>query len=204
MQLNKTEKSIIVRKIMDDIPFTGYAKIIHDLVQGAAYRMMPDEVKAIYDNEGLRPFLAQRHCVAYGDYTGGIGNIYWAAPYSHSRLHLNRPHYNDDDDETTKKLLADVRMAVDENIRLAEEQAKARNSMREKLTTMLAGIRTLKQAKTLLEPELHKYLPEEPPKDPAQKAAQASTALVPYVVANLREMGWPKDQEPTTNEGANK
>jgi hypothetical protein len=27
------------------------------------------------------------------------------------------------------------------------------------------------------------------------KPAQASTALVPYVVAGLREMGWPKDQE---------
>ena len=67
--------------------------------------------------------------------------------------------------------------------------------MRQKLQTMLRGIRTLKQAKTLLEPELHKYLPPEPPKDPAQKAAQASTALVPYVVANLREMGWPKDKE---------
>jgi hypothetical protein len=58
---------------------------------------------------------------------------------------------------------------------------------------MLYDIRTLKQAKTLLEPELHKYLPEEPPKEP--KPAQASTALVPYVVAGLREMGWPKDQE---------
>jgi len=45
----------------------------------------------------------------------------------------------------------------------------------------------------LLEPELHKYLPEEPPKD--MKPAQASTALVPYVVAGLREMGWPKDKE---------
>ena len=65
--------------------------------------------------------------------------------------------------------------------------------MKQKLYTMLACIRTLKQAQTLLEPELHKYLPEEPPKDPAQKSAQASTALVPYVVANLREMGWPKE-----------
>jgi hypothetical protein len=60
---------------------------------------------------------------------------------------------------------------------------------------MLYDIRTLKQAKTLLEPELHKYLPEEPPKEP--KSAQASTALVPYVVAGLREMGWPKDKGET-------
>jgi hypothetical protein len=74
----------------------------------------------------------------------------------------------------------------------AEEQWKARRSMEDKLKTVLAGIRTLKQANTLLEPELHKYLPAEPPKD--MKPAQASTALVPYVVAGLREMGWPKEE----------
>jgi hypothetical protein len=91
---------------------------------------------------------------------------------------------------------------VDHCIRLAEEQGKACRSMRDKLTTMLRGIRTLKQAKALLEPELHKYLPVEPPKDEAQKAAQASTALVPYVVANLREMGWPKEDQQST-EGSN-
>jgi hypothetical protein len=84
----------------------------------------------------------------------------------------------------------------------AEEQWKARSSMEDKLKTVLAGIRTLKQAKTLLEPELHKYLPVEPPKGDAQKAAQASTALVPYVVANLREMGWPKEDQKST-EGSN-
>jgi hypothetical protein len=84
--------------------------------------------------------------------------------------------------------------------RAAEEQWRARRSMEEKLEAMLRGIRTLKQAKTLLEPELHKYLPEEPPKD--MKPAQASTALVPYVVAGLREMGWPKEDQQATD-GAN-
>ena len=86
------------------------------------------------------------------------------------------------------------RKSVQDILSLAETQAKARESMREKLFTMLAGIRTLKQAKTLLEPELHKYLPAEPPKADA-KAAQASVALVPYVVDALKEMGWPKTKE---------
>ncbi len=95
--------------------------------------------------------------------------------------------------------MAEVHEQMYELAKKAEEQWKARSSMGDKLRMMLYDIRTLKQAKTLLEPELHKYLPEEPPKEP--KAAQASTALVPYVVAGLREMGWPKDQEPKT-EGA--
>lgn len=203
MQLNRTQKSIIVRKIMADIPFTNYGKIIHDLVQAAAYRLMSDEVKAVYDNEDLRQFLAQRHCIAYGSHTGSIGNIYWCGPHSYSSFYLNRPHFHSEEDKLTRKLLEEVQVPVAEAVRRAEEQGKARESMEQKLYTMMAGIRTLKQAKTLLEPELHKYLPAEPPKDPAQKAAQASTALVPYVVANLREMGWPKGQEPSTEEGAN-
>lgn len=203
MQLNKAHKAEIINKIMADIPQTNYGEIINGIVQAKAYELMPDGVKAVYDNEDTRKFLAKRHCIAYGDYAGGIGNVYWAARSTHDTLYLNRPHYNESDDVTTKELLAEVRVPVNEAVRRAEEQGKARRSMQDKLKTMLAGIRTLKQAKTLLEPELHKYLPEEPSKDAAQKAAQASTALVPYVVANLREMGWPKDQEPSTEEGAN-
>ena len=203
MQLNKAHKAEIINKIMADIPRTDYGKVINGIVQAKAYELMPAEVKVVYDNEDTRKFLSKRHCVAYGDYSGGIGSIYWASKTTHDTLYLNRPHYNDDDCDLTKELLAEVRVPGNEAVRRAEEQGKARNSMREKLYTMLVGIRTLQQAKAMLEPELHKYLPVEPPKDDAQKAAQASTALVPYVVANLREMGWPKDQEPSTKEGAN-
>jgi len=203
MQLNKTHKAEIINKIMADIPRTNYGETINGIVQAKAYELMPAEVKVVYDNEDTRKFLSKRHCMAYGEYAGGIGNVYWASQTTHDTLYLNRPHYNDMDDALTKELLAEVRVAVDKAVRRAEEQGKARNSMREKLYTMLQGIRTLKQAKDMLEVELHKYLPAPPPKDDAQKAAQASTALVPYVVANLREMGWPKDQEPSTKEGAN-
>ena len=202
MQLNKTNKAEIVNKIMEDIPRVDYAQLTNGIVQAKAYELMPAEVKVVYDNEDTRKFLARRHCVAYGDQTGGIGYVYWCAKTSNDTLYLNRPHYNDGDGELTKKLLSEVRAEVDVAVRRSEEQGKARNSMREKLLTMLRGIRTLKQAKTLLEPELHKYLPVEPPKDDAQKAAQASTALVPYVVANLREMGWPKEDQKST-EGSN-
>lgn len=203
MQLNKAHKAMIINKIMADIPRTNYGEVINGIVQAKAYELMPAEVKVVYDNEDTRKFLSKRHCVAYGDYTGGIGYVYWGAKTTHDTLYVNRPRYNDDDGDLTKELLAEVRVAVDKAVRRAEEQGKARNSMREKLYTMLVGIRTLKQAKDMLEVELHKYLPVEPPKDDAQKSAQASTALVPYVVANLREMGWPKDQEPSTKEGAN-
>jgi hypothetical protein len=106
-------------------------------------------------------------------------------------VYAERTHNNIGEED--RKLVVDVKSQLDELARAAEAQWKARCSMEGKLFTMLASIRTLRQAKTLLEPELHKYLPEELPK--SRKPAQGSTALVPYVVANLREMGWPKDKE---------
>jgi hypothetical protein len=209
MQLNKTHKATIAVRIMDDVPKIDYPKIIREYVQATAAELMPPEVRAIYDNEATRPYLACQFLVVSGTSCPSPGAIYWrrkseSATCHYETLYLNRPHWHGDLDPLTDELLKKVHKDVLGWVNDAEKQAKERSSMHTKLNTMLKGIRTLKQAKTLLEPELHRYLPEEPPKDPALKAAQqASTALVPYVVANLREMGWPKDQEPSTMEGAN-
>jgi hypothetical protein len=201
MRLSKTHKRAIVRKIMEDIPRKDYGQIINDIVQAKAYDLMPNVVKAVYDNKDTRGFVCRVHCAAYGEHVGSVGPIYWMSIDGY-HLNINRAHYHSNDSDLTKKLLEDIKSPVEKAMRRAEEQGRSRRSMEQKLTTMLAGITTLRQAKTLLEEELHKYLPVEPPKDEAQKAAQASTALVPYVVANLREMGWPKeDQQPT--EGSN-
>ena len=200
MQLNKTHKATTVRRIMDDVPKIDYPALIRDYVQATAAELIPPEVRDLYDNEATPPYLACQFLVISGVNCNSPGPIYWrregaAATCHYTSLYLNRPHWNSDLDPLTDKLLQQVQTAVSGWIGEAEKQAKARSSMETKLHTMLRGIRTLKQAKDMLEPELHKYLPEEPPKDPAQKAAQASTAIVPYIVANLREMGWPKAEE---------
>ena len=207
MQLNKSQKSRIVNDIMRDVPEVDHLELIREYVQEEALKLMPAEVRAVYDNPETRGFLA---CcglhISGGYYLGSPRAIFWGhgsqVPSSYGNtLYLNKRHWNKGEDDLTKRLLNTVHDKVALLVKQAEEQRKVRELMKDKLRTMLAGIRTLKQAKTMLEPELHKYLPAEPPKtDP--KAAQASTALVPYVVANLREMGWPKDQEPTTGEAA--
>ena len=202
MRLTKAHKRAIVRKIMEDIPRKDYGKIINDIVQAKAYDLMPNVLKAVYDNEDTRSFICRVHCVAYGEYSGSVGHIHWMTAGGGHSLYINRAHYHSDDSALTKKLLEDIKSPVDKALRRAEEQGRSRRSMEQKLTTMLAGITTLRHAKTLLEEELHKYLPVEPPKTEAQKAAQASTALVPYVVSNLREMGWPKEDQQATD-GAN-
>lgn len=193
MNLNKTHKAAIVRKIMADIPEINYSAQAQALLQAKAVEKMPAEIKAIYDNPELRRWLPTRwvQCASHLS----AKNIFWHRASNdvdggHSTLYAYRVHYNSTTED--KELVAEVQEPLAELNKAAEQQWKDRRSMQAKLETVFEGIRTLKQAKTLLEPELHKYLPVEPPKD--NKPAQASTALVPYVVANLREMGWPKDE----------
>lgn len=189
MNLNKTDKATIVRKIMADIPKIDYSVQAQALLQAKAVERMPAEVRAIYDNPELRRWLATRYVTRQHHISGFY--VFWQSKNGHSDwLRASRGELNSDPED--REILTEIQKPLAELARAAEQQWKARRSMEEKLQTMLDGIRTLKQAKTLLEPELHKYLPEEPAKD--NKPAQASTALVPYVVANLREMGWPKDE----------
>lgn len=205
MQLNKTHKQNIVDAIMEDVPRIDYETKITDYVQGEAVRLMPPEIRALYDNLSTRAFLACVTIQTNWAHCSFSRSIFWCRkgvfPSAYgTTLYLTRPAWNDDADDLTTKLLDTVRPEVVSLAAKAEKQFKDRDSMKDRLDTVFKGIRTLKQAKTLLEPELHKYLPAEQPKDPDQKAAQASTALVPYVVASLRELGWPKDQEPKAEE----
>jgi hypothetical protein len=191
MNLNKTHKAEIVKKIMADIPVIDHSAQAQALLQAKAVEKMPAEVRAIYGNPDMRHWLATRYASHHTHLSGSY--VFWQNKEGGAGdwLYAYRVNYNDSTED--RELVTEVQGPLADLSRAAEAQWKARWSMEEKLEAMLRGIRTLKQAKTLLEPELHKYLPEEPPKD--MKPAQASTALVPYVVAGLREMGWPKDQE---------
>jgi hypothetical protein len=194
MNLNKTHKELIVRKIMADIPVIDYSAQAQALLQAKAIEKMPAEVRAVYDNPELRHWLPTRW-VQFANHLSS-SNIFWHRSSNdvsrgHTSLYAYKVHYNSAPED--QELVTEVQGPLADLSRAAEAQWRARTSMEEKLEAMLRGIRTLKQAKTLLEPELHKYLPEEPPKEP--KPARESTALVPYVVSGLREMGWPKDKE---------
>ncbi len=201
MNLDKGYKARIVRAIMADIPVIDYSAQAQALLQAKAIERMPAEVRAIYDNPDLRGWLQARmvffegHLHACSMFWQRTSNV---AHYGGHSVYAERTHNNIGEED--RKLVAEVKAQMDKLARAAEAQWRVRCSMEDKLFSMLASIRTLRQAKTLLEPELHKYLPEELPK--SRKPAQASTALVPYVVAGLREMGWPKDQGPTTGEDA--
>ena len=192
MNLNKTHKAQIARDIMADIPKIDYSAQAHALLQEKAIEKMPAEIKAIYDNPELRRWLPTRR-VEFVSRLSGY-SIFWHrtsddVSYGNATLRAYKVHYNSAPED--QELVAEVQDQLAYIAKKAEAQWKARCSMEDKLKAVLAGVRTLKQAKTLMEPELHKYLPEEVT---VERQKLASTALVPYVVAGLREMGWPKDK----------
>ena len=167
MQLSKTHKAEIINKIMADIPAVDYTAQAHALLQAKAIEKMPAEVRAVYDKPELRRWLAVR----FATHAAHIGGSYiiWQREGEHGHgtsLYAYRIHHNGAAED--RAFLTEVQGPLADLSRAAEEQWKARRSMEEKLETVLRGIRTLKQAKTLLEEELHMYLPAEPPKDAAR------------------------------------
>lgn len=197
MNLSLSVKAGIISKIMRDVPRIDYSALAQEHIQKVALEMMPAEARALYDNPNLRPFLNGK----VGLYISGcndlghVGGIYWRAPNDRAMLYLSKFSRNGDMDEMTMKLLEAVRDPVDLLVKLAEKQAQARRNMEGRLRDLLASARTLKQAKLAIEPELHKYLPEDT-YAMRNRAASSGTALVIHVVSDLAAMGWPKDQAP--------
>ena len=197
MNLSISVKAGIVSKIMRDIPRIDYAALIQEHVQKVALEMMPTEARALYENPLLRPFLNG----SVGLYISGcndlghVGGIFWRAPNDRAMLYLSKFSRNGDMDEMTVKLLEAVRDPVDLLVKLAEEQYRARKNIESKLRDLMLSVRTLKQAKIVLEPELHKYLPVDV-YSARNRAASTGTELVLHVVSDLQAMGWPKDQVP--------
>ena len=196
MNLSISVKAGIASKIMRDIPKVDYAVLIQEHVQKVALEMMPASARALYEDENLRPFLNG----SVGIYVSGcndighVGGIYWRAPNDRANLYVVNVNRNGDIDDMTRALLEAVRDPVALLAKLAEDQYRARRNMEGKLRELLAGVRTLKQAKIVLEPELHKYLPVDV-YSARNRAASTGTELVLHVVSDLTAMGWPKTAE---------
>jgi hypothetical protein len=197
MNLSISVKAGIVSKIMHDVPKVNYAALVQEHVQKVALDLMPAPARALYDDVTLRPFLNGKVGLYISGYNalGHVGGIYWRAPNDRSMLYLSKFSRNGDMDEMTKKLLDAVHGPIELLAGLADKQFRARRSMENKLREMLTPVRTLKQAKVVLEPQLHHYLPEDI-YAMRNRAASAGTALVLHVVSDLAAMGWPKDQVP--------
>lgn len=162
MNLNKFDRQAFVRAVMDDVPMTDYQDIARKKAKETVISLMPKEVQAVYNNH---PSYLNSSGVSL---PGMLENIYMPTP-SYSVIKNSAP-----------EVWAEM---VEMEIKL-QKQNTQRKALEEKITAIIEGCRTLKQAKERL-PEFEKYLP-------AERGTTGTKNLpVANLVAELNAAGWP-------------
>ena len=136
MRLNKNHKYAFVRAVLNDVPKEDFNQKRMDLLQGYLTRLMPPEVRAVYDKPELRPYLDK--------------SFYWK--------HTSGPFFGLSEQamELPKELEENVKTVLEAE----REQTERIAQLREKLKAAINGCATRKQAVEAM-PELEKYLPAE-------------------------------------------
>lgn len=135
MRLNKSDKESFVRRVMQDVPQIDFDALARAAIQEDALKVMPDAIRAIYDDELLRPFLRCEYVS-----TGFSGQVcvyacirYWKSDELKNEL---------------MKLQAQFYF-----------QKKERDSLETKVRSMIYSCTTVEKARKAL-PEFAEYLPD--------------------------------------------
>lgn len=175
------------RKIMKDLPSRDFITEIHTIVQEVVMAHAPKQVQELYSNEATRGYVAQNHVdVRQGNRSiplyrnGGSDYVYGLKERMIIRM----------DDAEHIQRLADCSLYKALVTRLANEglvtgffaQEELRDNVSKRIMANLKAATTIKSLYTILEPELHHFIP----KDEAK--AQVPTCVAP-VVDDLRKLG---------------
>lgn len=169
MRLIKDDKAAFVRAVIDDIPTINYDDQVRSKMKAFGLSTLPPDLK---DVAVKYPGYFETRCL----YTpNGCPNV-------NVICHIDLPNYSSSWKEKYPEIWAELK----EIGKLNEAQNDARKAMGEKLRAIIDGCSTLKVAKERL-PEFEKYLP-------ADRDGHGTTNLpVANVVADLMNLGWPKD-----------
>lgn len=175
----------IQRKIMKGLPNVDYAKQIRALIQDTIIEFAPKQVQELYADEATRKYLQS----GYAEIRGGNRRIdglgYWNEVYGLTKeLSIQM-------DERAEEMLVEGTMHHAIYWRLKnsglvskhKEQEELRKSVSARLKANLAAATTIKRLYTILEPELHGYIPKE-----LEGVANLPTTVAP-VVDDLRKLG---------------
>lgn len=168
MKLTKDIREQFIKDVMAEVPCVDYLQLIEDVAQKDFYNSFPPEIKAIWDNPKLRKdYLpaksAYQSCDAHCLEEDTTGYIYV---------------YNGLTQELSKA-------AKDEIAELRQQwnvQVLRRKALREKLSSVVNGVKTTQRLYEVL-PEFEHHIPKE--KEP--------TAMLPIasdVVASFMKAGW--------------
>ncbi len=169
MKLNKQDKEIIIKRIMDDVPSVNYTDQVHKLVRDHFKAQIPPAIKKILAD----PKLAQ-HVEKSQVWIEGFSNSYVDGGFT-----VGSYAYPSDE---VKEEIAEIK-------KLDTAQSGERKSIKQKLESAFAGLNTRKQALECF-PEFEKYLPDA---DAGIRNLPITTDVIPALVA----ANWPKGKKPT-------
>lgn len=175
----------ILRKIMIGLPNVDYLAQVKTLIQDTCIEFAPKQVQELYADISTRGYLNAVNYEVRANWGRGsyryVENIYGISG-GRTTLHM---------DERTETLLKEgtlihalyTRLRDSKLIDKYREQEELRDSVVKRIKANLAAATTIKKLYTILEPELHGYIPRE------VEGASNLPACVAPVVDDLRKLG---------------
>jgi hypothetical protein len=184
-RLNNEMRDHIRIKIMAGLPNVDYLAQIKALVQNTILEFAPKQAQELYADENTKPYLQKTSVELRGDW-GGSNKYVWLHNIYGTKQDLS---FNIDPRvEVTLKegsLVHALYTRLHESglINKHKDQIILRDSVVKRLRSNLQAATTIKRLYTILEPELHGYIPREA--DPVSNLP----ATVAPVVDDLRKLG---------------
>lgn len=167
MRLTKADKTLIIEKIIDDIPQQDYRQQAYNLLISESKKLIPTHIQALLETQDADRFDTrfESFSVEY--------------PYMVS-ANIRGLHKMDGriPDKTAKE--------ITKLLELWKDQDQTLSKVRKELEAAFKGIPTLKKAKDIF-PEFEKYFPVP---DDSPKYLPVHTS----VVISLMDAGWPKNK----------
>ncbi len=168
MNLNQFHRDAFVLGVLRDTPKVDYQPEFSRLVRDSVAKRMPKELRAIAHRDDVSPWLETHYFTA-----GGNSGLHSVQVFT-----TRGGRYHDFSGEPEIKKV----------IEKAREQQQAREHLKLKLEAMIKPCRTLKQAKLMIPPELHGYLP-------SPEAKSENLPAVTGLMEDLHKMGWPDEKK---------
>lgn len=186
-RLSNELRSRLHHQIMKDLPSRDFIKEIHTLVQTVVMEHAPKQVQELYANEATREYVAQNYIeVRKGNCSVPM---YRSSKDDYVYGLKGRMTIRMDDAENSQRLPEGslykaivTRLANEGLVTGYFEQEELRENVSRRLKANLKAATTIKSLYTILEPELHHFIPKD-------EVKAGVPACVAPVVDDLRKLG---------------
>lgn len=193
MRLTKYIRNQIHYAVMKDLPSIDYVKMAGDLIQTTLIDLMPAKVKTLYEEDQTyfrgcnRVFVDSLH-IYRSDNDGLTTSIFFGVPHIPTNLYdlnlTNNPEkVHPKRKEAIESKLSEALISSGYITKHFEQQQLKKN-VSSRLKASLESVTTTQKLKDVLEPELHRFIPQ----DPIQVKTLLPSTIAP-VVSDLKLLG---------------